>query len=120
VRDQGRRVYTASFVLMVRAAEDREAPTRLGLTVSQKVGNAVRRNRVKRLMREVFRRERALFPRGADLVVIAKAGARIDAFEAVRAEIAQAAPALSAALARLRPKGESAAGAARRKPERQR
>jgi hypothetical protein len=48
----------------------------------------------------VFRRERALFPRGAELVVIAKAGTSIDGFDAVRAEIAQAAPALSAALSR--------------------
>jgi ribonuclease P protein component len=98
-------------VLVVRRADRPEAPARLGLTVSQKVGNAVRRNRVKRLVREVFRRERALFPRGAELVVIAKAGTRVDAFDAVRAEIAQAAPALLAALSRA--KREDASGAAR-------
>lgn len=103
---------------MVRRADRADAPARLGLTVSQKVGNAVRRNRVKRLLREVFRRERALFPRGAELVVIAKAGARVDAFDAVRAEIAQAAPALQAALSRQR--GERAAGAERPKPTRSR
>ncbi len=100
MRDQGRRVYTPSFVLMVRASEQPAAPCRLGLTVSQKVGGAVRRNRVKRLVREVFRRERALFPRGAELVVIAKAGTPIDGFDAVRAELAQAAPVLAAALSR--------------------
>jgi ribonuclease P protein component len=85
---------------MVRRAEDADSPARLGLTVSQKVGGAVRRNRVKRLVREVFRRERALFPRGAEVVVIAKAGATIDHFSAVRDEIAQASKALLAALAR--------------------
>jgi ribonuclease P protein component len=100
VRDQGRRVYTESFVLMVRGGDDAYAPARLGLTVSQKVGGAVRRNRVKRLVREVFRRERGLFPRGAEIVVIAKPGTTIDGFDAVRAQMAQAAPALAAALAR--------------------
>jgi ribonuclease P protein component len=100
VRDQGRRVYTESFVLMVRGSDDASAPARLGLTVSQKVGGAVRRNRVKRLVREVFRRERGLFPRGAEIVVIAKPGTTIDGFAAVRAQLAQAAPALAAALAR--------------------
>lgn len=86
---------------MVRRAEDANSATKLGLTVSQKVGCAVRRNRVKRLLREVFRQERALFPRGAEVVVIAKAGASIDAFAAVRDELAQAAPAMAAALARM-------------------
>ena len=102
VRDQGRRVYTESFVLVVRRADDESAPPRLGLTVSQKVGGAVRRNRVKRLLREVFRRERGLFPSGAEVVVIAKAQTPIDDFAAVRAELAQAAPALAAACSRGR------------------
>src|SRR5688500_13890188 len=54
-RDQGRRVHTQSFVLLIRPNQlDR---TRLGLTVSHKVGNAVRRNRIKRLVREVFRQQ---------------------------------------------------------------
>jgi ribonuclease P protein component len=55
---------------------------------------------VKRLVREVFRRERALFPRGMELVVIAKTGAVVDSYEGVRAELRSAVPALSAALKR--------------------
>lgn len=115
VRDQGRRVHTPSFVLMVRASEDPAAPCRLGLTVSQKVGGAVRRNRVKRLVREVFRRERTLFPRGAELVVIAKAGMRVDDFDAVHRELAQAAPALAAA-ARKKARGEPPQAGSERPP----
>lgn len=45
--------------------------SRLGIVVSKKrSGNAVKRNRIKRLIREVFRRNRALF-NSQDAVVIA-------------------------------------------------
>ncbi|MBF0170314.1 MAG: ribonuclease P protein component [Nitrospinae bacterium] len=43
--------------------------TRLGLVVSRKSGGAVKRNRIKRLAREVFRRNRHRFPFPVDLVV---------------------------------------------------
>ena len=45
---------------------------RLGITASRKVGNAVVRNRVKRRVREWFRRVRGSWPDGLDLVVIAR------------------------------------------------
>jgi ribonuclease P protein component len=45
---------------------------RLGITVTKKVGNAVVRNRLKRLIREFFRRNKDLFPAGHDVVVMAK------------------------------------------------
>lgn len=96
VRDQGRRVYTKSFVILLRP--NAEGGQRLGLTVSQKVGGAVRRNRVKRLLREVFRTERALFPARSDIVVIAKSGCSVDSFAEVRAEIDQAGAALQNAV----------------------
>ena len=96
VRDQGRRVYTKSFVILLRP--NAEGGQRLGLTVSQKVGGAVRRNRVKRLLREVFRTGRELFPARSDVVVIAKAGCSVDSFAEVRAEIDQASAALRSAV----------------------
>ena len=95
VRDQGRRVYTKSFVILLSPNPD--GAQRLGLTVSQKVGGAVRRNRVKRLLREVFRAERALFPARSDIVIIAKAGCDVDSMAEVRAEIDQASAALQGA-----------------------
>lgn len=43
---------------------------RLGLSVSRRVGNAVKRHRVKRLLREAFRLEQHTWPGHYDLVVI--------------------------------------------------
>jgi ribonuclease P protein component len=51
---------------------------RLGLVVSRKVGNAVRRNRWKRRIREVFRLVQAELPTGLDLVVLPRGGAQPD------------------------------------------
>lgn len=45
---------------------------RLGVIASRRVGNAVVRNRCKRLMREVFRRRQELLPAHCDVVMVAR------------------------------------------------
>ncbi|MCE5211361.1 MAG: ribonuclease P protein component [Deltaproteobacteria bacterium] len=45
---------------------------RLGITVTKKTGNAAIRNRIKRLIREFFRRNKGLFPDEHDVVIMAK------------------------------------------------
>ena len=57
-------------VMVVYGCENELPHARLGLSVSRKVGNAVFRNRWKRLLREAFRTRRAELPAGIDLVVI--------------------------------------------------
>jgi ribonuclease P protein component len=53
-----------------------ESTSRLGLSVSRKVGGAVERNRVKRLLREAFAVESDRLPEGTDAVVVARPDAR--------------------------------------------
>jgi ribonuclease P protein component len=48
---------------------------RLGITVAKHVGAAVKRNRVKRLIREFFRLNKSKLPASTDIVVVAKEGA---------------------------------------------
>ncbi|MAB91117.1 MAG: ribonuclease P protein component [Planctomycetes bacterium] len=52
------------------APRDEHSPARLGLAVGRRLGNAVARNRIKRVIRSAWRQEPGLFPDGVDLVVI--------------------------------------------------
>jgi ribonuclease P protein component len=65
-----RRSASRDRFLLVYAAENNRKLCRVGVSVSRKWGNAVRRNRIKRMLREAFRLSKAELPEGLDLVLI--------------------------------------------------
>jgi ribonuclease P protein component len=67
IQNGGRRVGGTHLLLFARAGSGR-----IGITVSRKVGGAVVRNRVKRWIRECYRRRRSEFPGHVDMVVVAR------------------------------------------------
>jgi ribonuclease P protein component len=71
---QGRSTANRHLVLYAFPNATSERP-RLGLSVSRKVGGAVERNRVKRLLREAFARNEEGLRAGQDLVVVARPSA---------------------------------------------
>ena len=66
----GKRLYTQHFTLITK--KNGQGVTRLGVTVSKKSGTAVKRNRIKRLIRVVFRLNKDHYPPGHDIVILAK------------------------------------------------
>lgn len=60
----------AALVTYARRAKGKE--TRVGITTSKKIGNAVQRNRARRIIRAACRELEEQFPKGYDLVFVAR------------------------------------------------
>jgi ribonuclease P protein component len=68
----GKRYDNRYFIANVK--QNHSNTSRLGITVSRKVGKAAERNRIKRIVREFFRQNRHLFKNHWDINLIAKKG----------------------------------------------
>jgi ribonuclease P protein component len=91
IANQGRRVPSAGFVLLVRQRGDGDPLMRAGYTVTKKIGNSVVRNRLKRRLREVVR---LALPEhghpGADHVLIGREAGLTRDFAQLRADLEKA------------------------------
>jgi len=72
LQSAGTRRRSPHFTVITRAKKS--PPSRIGITTSRKVGHAPARNRIRRLVREFFRKRRAAIQPPRDILVIAKPG----------------------------------------------
>ena len=67
---QGKRVHGEGFTLIYH--ENQLGLNRLGISVHRQIKGAVKRNRIKRIIRESFRLEREIYPLDADIIFAVK------------------------------------------------
>lgn len=84
----GRKIKTRHFIIVFDRNDS--GLRRLGITASKKTGGAVQRNRIKRLIREIFRLNRMRLADSTDYIVIAGRGAWRLSFDEVKEELMKA------------------------------
>ncbi len=83
----GKRYHTKHFLVIVKKNE--AGINRLGITVTKKIGNAVKRNRVKRLAREFFRLNKHHSSRDCDIVIIGKKNSFLLNYTEIKEELSE-------------------------------
>lgn len=107
LREHGVRIHCGAFIVQAlrRSASEIEG-RRIGIITSRRVGNAVHRNRARRLMREIFRNHQESIPEATDLVVIVRNTIWQETYASLEARFLKA----CARLQRLAPQSEERAG----------
>jgi ribonuclease P protein component len=102
---------TTQHLLMLLSLRAEQGPARLGVVASRKVGPAVVRNRGKRLVREAFRRNQDIFPKGLDVVIVVRPGIHRLTQRAVDDQVRKARPMLARRAAELAEQPNATKGA---------
>ena len=78
VYEQKKSYANRSLVMYILENPDnqKEQINRIGISVSKRVGNSVSRHRIKRVIREIFRTNDAMFRKGLDIVIVARVEAK--------------------------------------------
>lgn len=90
VRREGKRLSCGPFVFQLRAGRDAGPGRRFGVIASRRVGSAVRRNRGKRVFREICRRNADLLPDPCELVIVLRSGFERHAYADLEARFVRA------------------------------
>jgi ribonuclease P protein component len=76
VYKRGKRLHGQGFTLIFQ--RNSLEYSRIGISVHRQIRGAVKRNRIKRIIRESFRLHRELYPAGADIVFAIRPGVELD------------------------------------------
>lgn len=78
---EGRSLANRLLVMYVRKTD--RPDSRIGISVSKKVGNSVVRHHITRLLRESFRLHKDMVETGLDIVVVARAAAKEENYKTI-------------------------------------
>ena len=83
----GKRYHAKHFIIILK--KNGSGINRLGITVSKKIGNAVKRNKIKRLVREFFRLNKKYFPVYCDIIIIGKKNSYLLNYTDIKEELGE-------------------------------
>lgn len=85
VYQKGGRLYSQNFLVLL--LPNAQGVRRLGITAGKRIGNSVKRNRIKRLLREFFRLHKDSFPAGSDIVITVRRDVSASSFRDISLEL---------------------------------